>query len=113
MADENTASASECLIGAMVDYGAISYGDIYLRKTDDGTAHSYGKGVMQSTYVTLQGDAFRLTTAQIFWPNGKTIHGVGVTEGDGANAVEAPLLPEGKDLFLEQVCDRLSAASAL
>lgn len=113
LADENTASASECLIGAMVDYGAISYGDIYLRKTDDGTAHSYGKGVMQSTYVTLQGDAFRLTTAQIFWPNGKTIHGVGVTEGDGANAVEAPLLPEGKDLFLEQVCDRLSAASAL
>lgn len=113
LADENSASASECLIGSMVDYGAIKYNDIYLRRTEDGTAHSYGKGVMQSTYVTLKGDAFRLTTAKIYWPSGKSIHGVGVTQDDGAHAVEAPLLPDETDLFLKTVFERLSAPSVL
>lgn len=113
LADEFSASASECLMGVMVDYGAVDYNDIYLRMTDDGTAHSYGKGVMQSTYVTVQGDAFRLTAAEIFWPSGKSIHGVGVTEKDGANAVVAPLLPNERDLFLEKVLNELMSSSAL
>lgn len=113
LADEYSASASECLIGAMVDYGAVSYGDIYLRKTEDGTAHSYGKGIMQSTYVTLKGDAFRLTTAKIYWPSGKSIHGVGVTQQDGAKAVEAPSLPGEHDVFLEKVFADLFPSSVL
>ena len=88
LADENSASASECLIGALVDYGTIGYG---------------GKGVMQSTFTSLSGDAFRLTVAEIFWPNGRSIHGTGVTPEDGAVAVTAPLLPGETDTFLEQV----------
>ena len=68
---------------------------------------------MQSTYVTLKGDAFRLTTAKIYWPSGKSIHGVGVTQDDGAHAVEAPLLPDETDLFLKTVFERLSAPSVL
>lgn len=56
MADNGTASASECLIGAMVDYGAVSYENIYLstrsgetenvRKRDhavDAAANLFGK----------------------------------------------------------------------
>lgn len=112
LADENSASASECLLGVLIDFGACDFGDIYLRMTEDGTAHSYGKGVMQSTYVTTGGAALRLTAAEIFWPKGKSIHGVGVTAaGDGANAVEAPLLPGESDVFLEKVLTRLSASS--
>ena len=114
LADEYSASASEALMGAMIDFGAISYGDIYLRKTDDGTAHSYGKGVMQSLYLSASGEAFRLTSAEIFWPNGKSIHGVGVTEGDGAHAVEAPSLPSSSvDPFLETVFGQLSPSGVV
>ena len=113
LADEFSASASEALIGAMIDFGAITYGDIYLRKTEDGTAHSYGKGVMQSLYMSASGEAFRLTAAKIYWPSGKSIHGVGVTEGDGAHAVEAPSLPAKEDVFLETVLQRLPSAGVL
>lgn len=109
LADEGTASASECLIGAMVDYGTISYSDIYVRRLDDGTAHSYGKGVMQTTYTSAQGNALRLTAAEIFWPKGKSIHGKGVSEKDGANAVEAPLIPGETDTFLQSVLAQIGA----
>lgn len=112
LADENSASASECLIGAMKDYGAIDYSDIYLRRTEDGTAHSYGKGVMQSAYVTLAGEALRLTSAEIFWPNGRSIHGTGVTDRDGAHAVDAPSLSGATDVFLEKVFQALSSSSS-
>ena len=51
---------------------------------------------MQSTFVNyLTGEALKLTTAQIYWPNGETIHGTGLTSAEGAenrcNAVKAPL----------------------
>ena len=112
LADENSASASECLMGALVDYGTLNYEDIFLRKTEGEQAHSYGKGVMQTTYPAANGYALRITHAEIFWPNGKSIHGVGVTErvetesggkGDGATGVVAPLLPGGTDTMLESV----------
>ena len=104
LADENSASASECLIGALVDYGTIGYGDIYIRRDEEtGVCRTYGKGVMQSTFTSLSGDAFRLTVAEIFWPNGRSIHGTGVTPEDDAVAVTAPLLPGETDTFLEQV----------
>ena len=85
LADDQTASASECLIGCMVDYGAIGYEDICLCERD-GNAKTYGKGIMQTTYPLwgLLGDAVKLTTARICWPSGKCIHGVGVRVEDGA-----------------------------
>ncbi len=101
LADESTASASECLIGAMLDYGTISYSDIFLRKDAlTGEARSYGKGIMQAHYQNVFGDTMKLTVAKVCWPvSGKCIQGVGVTQADGANAVLAPVLEQG-DTFL-------------
>lgn len=107
LADENTASASECLIGALVDYGTVPYRDIFLRENEQGIAKSYGKGIMQHTYVALSGAAMKLTVAEIKWPNGKSIHGVGVVPADGATPVPAPLLCGAEDPML------LSAIAAL
>lgn len=112
LADENTASASECLIGALIDYGTIGYEDIYLRHdAEAGVCRTYGKGVMQSTFTTISGDAFRLTVAEIFWPNGNSIHEKGVTPfypQAGAHAVTAPMLPDGTDAFLAQALAALA-----
>lgn len=86
LADENTASASEMLIGAMLSYDTQDKIDVVLApsKDDDGQTvyKSYGKGIMQTTYVnTFGGGALKLTTARLVWPDGKTcIHGVGITK---------------------------------
>lgn len=87
LANSGTASASECLIGAMVDYGTIDYSDIILSNIG-GTARTYGKGIMQTTYYHLfAGDAVKLTVATVHWPlSDKCIHGVGITEADGARS---------------------------
>lgn len=115
LADERTASASECLIGALVDYGTLDYGDIYVRNAGDGAeygAHTYGKGVMQSAFVAADKSMLRLTSAEIFWPNGKSVHGKGVTElGDGATGISAPLLPGKTDVMLQEVLARLNGGT--
>lgn len=110
LADENSASASECLIGALIDYGTIGYDDLYLRK-DAGAEHyaTYGKGVMQSTFVSSSGGAFRLTVARIYWPNGNCIHERGVTDEDGAVGIEAPALRGETDVFLQQALAAICA----
>ncbi len=87
LADVYTASASECLIGAMVDYGATAYQDICLSQRG-GFVRTYGKGIMQTTfYLGADLDALKLTTAEIKWPNGHSIHGRGVLPEDGALSV--------------------------
>ena len=87
LADINTASASECLIGSMVDYGAISYADICLSERG-GVAKTFGKGIMQTTYyLSARLDALKLTTAEIKWPSGYSIHDRGVLPEDGAKTV--------------------------
>ena len=85
LADEDTASASECLIGCMVDYGVTAYSDICLTARN-GRAKTFGKGIMQTTYpLVLGGGAIKLTTAQIIWPkSGHCIHGRGILPEDGA-----------------------------
>lgn len=103
LADENTASASECLIGALVDYGALPYENIYLRAADDtGFAATYGKGIMQSFFPGAYG-VMKLTVAQIYWPNGNCIHGVGVTTDTGAHGVKADLVWGKEDVMLSAV----------
>ena len=85
LADEDSASASECLIGCMLDYGAIGYADICLTEYG-GRAKTFGKGIMQTTYLVnvFQRDAIKLTTAKILWPLTKNcIHGRGVLAADG------------------------------
>ena len=87
----NTASASEALLGAMISYGTLGYGDIFVTQTaGEDSARTYGKGIMQTTFRNgATGEAIKLTTAEIYWPNGVSIHGKGITAADGAAAVQA------------------------
>ena len=80
LANENTASASECLIGALASYGEnFSLNNLVTIKNSKGVGRTYGKGIMQTTYQLISGGAFKLTTARILWPDKKTcIHGVGI-----------------------------------
>jgi len=88
LADNGSASASECLLGCMLDYGAIAYGDICLSERN-GVAKTYGKGIMQATYfINMKFDALKLTTAEIRWPlSENSIHGRGILPEDGTKVV--------------------------
>lgn len=87
LADNETASAAEALIGCMLDYGTIGYGDICLSQRGD-EAKTFGKGIMQTTIPLLGGDAIKLTTAKICWPiSGDCIHGRGILPEDGTITV--------------------------
>jgi len=88
LADNQTASASECLIGCMIDYGATAYSDICISERL-GEVKTFGKGIMQTTYPFLfTGDAMKLTTAVIVWPKSNhCIHGRGILPEDGVLSV--------------------------
>lgn len=106
LADIDTASASECLIGFMLDYGALSYEDICLSERG-GVAKTYGKGIMQTTYYLdwFEKDALKLTTAEILWPVSKTsIHGRGILPEDGAKTVKEAY---GKDAEINAAIAKL------
>ena len=66
--NEDSASASEILAGAIKDY---EYGTLI------GTT-TFGKGIVQTIFPLLDGDALKLTTAKYFTPNGNYIHKVGI-----------------------------------
>lgn len=68
LTNQNSASASEILAGAVQDYGI---GEIV------GTT-TYGKGVVQNIYRLKDGSAVKLTISNYFTPNGNNIHGIGV-----------------------------------
>ena len=81
LANDGTASASEALIGACLDYDSRDVVRVVLSKNSDGSYKTYGKGIMQTTMESLDGSAIKLTTAQIYWPESNvTIHGVGVNK---------------------------------
>ena len=86
LANKNTASASECLIGALLYYGdLLTKEKVILEEDATGVAKTYGKGIMQSTYILTNGGAFKLTTAKIYWPDATTsIHGIGFKDGTKA-----------------------------
>ena len=92
LADSGSASASEALIGAMLDYGGTSYQDICLIERG-GIAKTYGKGIMQSHFgLSFKGDVIKLTTAEIRWPiTGRSIHARGILPEDGAKTVREGL----------------------
>ena len=99
LGNEDTASASECLIGAIKTYNKNAI--VIVEKNDKGVAKTYGKGIMQTTYQLISGGAFKLTTARITWPdsNRTCINGVGVTtqtvqgvkEAEKGNAINVAL----------------------
>ena len=107
LADEYTASASECLLGAMIDYGTISYEDVIVRTE---TGRSYGKGIMQSHFSDAYGNVMKLTVATIHWPvSDRCIHGTGVGISDGAKSVDAPFVWSAEDKTLAFALAELSA----
>ena len=116
MANGNTASASEALIGVLVSYDILKYENIFLSKYGDSPVKSYGKGIMQSVFENyITGEALKLTVAGIYWPkNDKTIHGVGLTEADGCTAAPAPdsIVNVGYDYELEPVIAKIKAVRA-
>ena len=116
LANSGTASASEALIGVLVSYGFLKYENIFLSDFSSefltwadgvyGTKRSYGKGIMQTTFTNyFTGEALKLTTAQIYWPNGNCIHGVGVTENDGCRTVQADWLVTSDDSELQRIVE--------
>ena len=68
LANENSASASEILIGALKDNG---------RAKVIGTK-TYGKGVIQTVMSLADGSGLKITTAEYFTPNGTAIHKLGI-----------------------------------
>ncbi len=108
LADECSASASECLIGVLVDYGTVPYSCIYLREDDAGVAKTFGKGIMQTHFDNANGASMKLTTATVHWPvSGRCIHGVGVTSADGAVPIPAPFVWGERDVMLDEVLSRI------
>jgi carboxyl-terminal processing protease len=65
----SSASASEAMAGALRDLG---------NATLVGTK-SYGKGIMQTSFLLNNGGMFKLTTGKYYLPNGDCIHGEGIT----------------------------------
>lgn len=99
IANTKTASASECLIGALSDYGEREVfggaafdidGRLILTElhANRGKYCTYGKGIMQTTYSLKSGGALKLTTATIFWPiSMHSVQDVGVASSSAQNCV--------------------------
>ena len=98
LADQNTASASEALIGACLDYDYFGVVKVVLSRSvlnGEFVYKTYGKGISQTTIINADlavGGAIKLTTAKIYWPvSNLSIHGVGITKN----------LTEYKDKIIE------------
>ena len=74
--DQNSASASELLSGALQDTKAATIVGV----------KSYGKGSVQTVIPMLRDDGLKLTIAKYYTPNGRSIDGVGIVPD-----VEVPL----------------------
>ncbi len=68
LVDQNTASASEILAGAL----KYSYGALLVGTT------TYGKGKMQQTDSVSTGGVIKYTTGEWFLPNDQNIEGIGL-----------------------------------
>ena len=98
IANTKTASAAECLIGALLEYGdreafngaQFNYEKLILTEHnyERGYFCTYGKGIMQSTYPLKSGGALQLTTAYIYWPmSWVCIQDVGIRQTRPENCV--------------------------
>lgn len=106
LANDGTASASEALIGAVLDYDALYEKDVarvIVSQNSAGAFRTYGKGIMQTTFDLSSGSAVKMTTAKTYWPvSNICIHGKGVTpETDERVIGVAPSGSPGEDAELE------------
>jgi len=92
--NENSASASEILAGAVKDRKC---GTLVGKKT-------YGKGVVQGWFMIGDGTSIKLTIAKYFTPNGVCIDGIGI-EPD----IEVELKKPSEDSQLEKALDILKS----
>lgn len=124
MANSGSASASEVLMGALLDYGVITYSDIYLSSytqeylsfAGEGTKteQTYGKGCMQYIIPNPDtGEALRLTAAILYWPNGSSINDRGIKKEDGCNVTSAPYPSCAVNTEVEQVISALTQDETL
>ena len=84
LVNENSASASEILAGAMKDYG---------RATLVGTT-TFGKGIVQNLYPLKDGSAIKMTVAKYFTPSGYDLHEKGI-QPDVEVELDAELAAKG------------------
>jgi carboxyl-terminal processing protease len=93
LANINTASASEMLIGAMLDYDDDNAVQVIIdgyTLNGETVYKTYGKGIMQTTYKYPDQSAVKVTTAKVFWPKSNvSIHGVGITENTSSKVIKA------------------------
>lgn len=68
LVNQNSASASEILAGAIKDYGT---GTLVGMTT-------FGKGIVQRVLPMKDGSAVKVTTSSYFTPKGNNIHGIGI-----------------------------------
>ena len=93
--NENSASASEILAGAVQDYGI---GTI-VGKT------SYGKGVVQNIFALNDGSAVKLTISSYFTPKGNDIHGIGIVPDVEVELDVDKYYDEGIDTQIEKALE--------
>ena len=91
----SSASASEIVAGALQDYGKAK---IVGEKT-------YGKGVVQNLYELSGGTVLKVTTAEWYTPNDRSINGEGITPDvevertyEDINAMRDPQMDKAKKL---------------
>lgn len=89
----SSASASEIFAGALQDHNA---------GTIIGTP-TYGKGVVQNTYILSDGSAFKLTVEKYYTPGGQDIDGNGITP----DIIVEESDTEGEDAPLEKALEVL------
>lgn len=96
----NSASASEIFAGAVQDHGV---GTIIGMPT-------YGKGVVQNTYVLSDGSGFKMTIEKYYTPDGQDIDGNGITPDiivEEADASEEQAALDAQDVLLEKALEVL------
>lgn len=84
LVNENSASASEVLAGALRDYDkAVLVGTT-----------TFGKGIVQNVFPLADGSAVKVTVAHYFTPNGFDLHGKGL-EPDVEVELDEELIKKG------------------